>query len=59
MFIAKKINKNVGFKNIKIWDWQEFFKEQKDFDDHSQAYFPHMDKENGILVSLNIECQKI
>ena len=24
------------------------------YDDHSQAYFPHMDKENGIHVSLNL-----
>jgi len=27
-------------------------------DDHSQAYLPHMDKENGILISLNIEATK-
>ena len=53
-----KVLNEVGFKNIKSWDWQEFFKEQKDFDDHSQAYYPHMDKENGILISLNIEAIK-
>jgi hypothetical protein len=28
------------------------------FDDHSQAYIPHMDKENGTLISLNIETIK-
>jgi len=27
-------------------------------DDYSQAYVPHMDKENGILISLNVECHK-
>ena len=27
-------------------------------DDHSQAYLPHMDKNNGILISLNVECAK-
>ena len=48
----------VGFKNIKIWDWQEFFKKQKDFDDHSQAYYPHMQKDSGIHVSLNLQCKK-
>jgi len=46
-----------GFKNVGLYDWRET--EHSKYDDHSQAYFPHMDKENGILVSLNIECQKI
>ena len=27
-------------------------------DDHSQAYLPHMDKDNGVLISLNVECKK-
>ncbi len=53
-----KVLEEVGFKNIKSWDWQEFFKEQKDFDDHSQAYFPHMQKDSGIHVSLNLQCEK-
>lgn len=47
-----------GFCNIRKWDWREVFKDQIDYDDHSQAYFPHMDKENGIHVSLNLECNK-
>ena len=54
----KNVLEEVGFKNIKIWNWQEFFKEQKDFDDHSQAYYPHMQKESGIHVSLNLQCEK-
>ena len=49
---------NVGFKNINKWDWRTVFNENLEFDDHSQAYFPHMDKNNGIHVSLNIECRK-
>ena len=53
-----RVLEEVGFKNIKSWDWQEFFKEQKDFDDHSQAYFPHMQKDSGIHVSLNLQCEK-
>jgi len=48
---------NNGFGNIKRYDWQETL--HKDYDDHSQAYFPHMDKENGILLSLNIEAVKL
>ena len=49
---------DVGFKDIKEWDWKEFFKEQKDFDDHSQAYYPHMQKDSGIHISLNLQCKK-
>jgi predicted SAM-dependent methyltransferase len=49
---------NAGFRNIKKWDWREVFKDNKEYDDHAQAYFPHMDKANGIHVSLNIEAQK-
>ena len=47
----------AGFRNIRNWDWKTVFKNQ-DYDDHSQAYFPHMDKENGIHISLNLECTK-
>ena len=45
-----------GFSDIKLYDWWET--EHAQFDDHSQAYFPHMDKENGTLISLNVECKK-
>ena len=48
----------TGFSDIGIWDWREVFKNNLKYDDHSQAYFPHMDKENGIHVSLNIQCKK-
>jgi len=48
----------LGFREIKQWDWRQVFKNNPEYDDHSQAYFPHMDKENGILISLNIECKK-
>ena len=47
---------NVGFKNIRKYDWRHT--EHASFDDHSQAYLPHMDKENGTLISLNVECDK-
>jgi len=45
-----------GFADTRKYDWQQTI--HKDYDDHSQAYFPHMDKENGLLVSLNIEATK-
>jgi len=45
-----------GFHNIQKYDWRNTI--HKDYDDHSQSYYPHMDKENGLLVSLNIEAIK-
>ena len=46
----------VGFKNIHRYDWRQTI--HKDYDDYSQAYIPHMDKERGILISLNVEATK-
>ena len=51
-----KLVKENGFKNCVKYDWRET--EHAEFDDHSQAYIPHMDKLNGTLISLNIECNK-
>ena len=45
--------KCLGIQSVKRYDWRET--EHAEFDDHSQAYIPHMDKENGTLISLNIE----
>ena len=47
---------DVGFENVRRYDWRET--EHAEIDDYAQAYFPHMDKENGLLISLNIECSK-
>lgn len=46
----------LGFKDFKSYDWRDT--DHAKFDDHSQAYIPHMDKENGTLISLNVECTK-
>ena len=46
------------FKDIVEWDWRNVFANHGDYDDHSQAYFPHMDKTKGIHISLNLECHK-
>lgn len=48
--------KAVGFKYIREWDWRTT--DHSQYDDFSQAYLPHMDKENGILMSLNLEATK-
>lgn len=54
----KAILEESGFESVKEWDWRIVFQEQEGFDDHSQAYYPHMDKVNGLHVSLNLECVK-
>lgn len=48
--------KSVGFKDIKLYDWRKT--EHSHIDDFSQCYLPHMDKDNGLLMSLNIEAKK-
>lgn len=42
-----------GFRAVRRYDWRETI--HRDYDDYSQAYLPHMDKENGTLMSLNVE----
>jgi predicted SAM-dependent methyltransferase len=46
----------LGFQDIKRYDWRAFL--PVNFDDFSRAYIPHMDFENGTLMSLNIICFK-
>lgn len=52
----KQMLEEVGFVNVRRYDWRETI--HKDYDDHSQAYCPHMDKEHGMLMSLNVEADK-
>ena len=52
----KKVLESSGYKNVKLYDWRTT--SHAEFDDHSQAYLPHMDKKNGTLMSLNVECEK-
>ena len=51
-----RILSDLGFTGIAKYDWRNT--EHSKFDDHSQAYLPHMDKNNGTLMSLNMECIK-
>lgn len=46
----------VGFVLIRPWNWRET--EHAEVDDFSQAYYPHMDKEHGLMISLNLEAVK-
>lgn len=47
---------SVGFKDIHRYDWRKT--EHFYVDDYSQTYWPHMDKEHGKSMSLNIEATK-
>lgn len=51
-----EVLKRVGFKKVYRYDWRKTI--HKDYDDYSQAYIPHMDKERGTLISLNVEAIK-
>jgi len=53
----KNVLESAGFANIHRYDWRKTI--HKDYDDYSQAYIPHMDKEHGLLISLNLEGEKI
>ena len=52
----KNLLEESGFKDVDKYDWRKT--EHHMFDDHSQAYLPHMDKDNGTLISLNVEAKK-
>ena len=45
-----------GFSDIQEWNWRKV--DHGHIDDYSQAYLPHMDKDDGLLMSLNIEAKK-
>jgi predicted SAM-dependent methyltransferase len=47
---------DAGFAEVRPWDWHHT--EHSNVDDFSQAYYPHMDKTNGTLISLNLEAVK-
>jgi len=46
----------TGFRQARRWDWRET--EHARIDDYSQAYLPHLHKDTGKLMSLNIEAVK-
>ena len=52
----KELLESLGFYNIIHYNWKKT--DHAQYDDHSQAYYPHMDKENGLLISLNVEATK-
>jgi len=55
-FSLRELLGSLAFSDIHLWDWRQT--EHADVDDFSQAYFPHMDKEHGILFNLNMQAIK-
>ena len=47
---------DAGFIDPCLWDWR--LTDHANVDDHSQAYFPHMLKEGGLHLSLNMAAFK-
>lgn len=45
--------RQAGFGVVREWDWRKT--EHSEFDDYSQAYLPSMQKDTGLLMSLNLE----
>lgn len=54
--LLKQDLKECGFEYIHKYDWRNT--DHSNIDDYSQSYLPHMDKENGKLMSLNIQATK-
>lgn len=52
----KRDLEKVGFVKVRRYNWQT--SGFKDFDDYSKCYLPHMDFENGMLMSLNVVAEK-
>ena len=52
----KAVLEENEFVNTRRYDWRQTV--HMKHDDFSQSYIPHMDKENGLLISLNVEADK-
>lgn len=48
----------AGFRDVRRYDWRQTELGKLGIDDFSQAYLPHMDKERGRLMMLNVEATR-
>lgn len=49
----RQVLHEAGFTDVHRYDWRQT--EHAEVDDYSQSYYPHLDKEQGMLLSLNVE----
>lgn len=54
--LLKAYLESNGFEDVQRYDWRDFLPEG--YDDYSRSYLPHMDFENGRLMSLNVTARK-
>ncbi|WP_026340940.1 methyltransferase domain-containing protein [Thioalkalivibrio sp. AKL10] len=54
--LIKGLLEEAGLEGVRRYDWRET--EHATTDDYSQSYLPHMDKDEGRLMSLNVEAFK-
>lgn len=54
-FLSRAL-KETGFREVRRWDWRKT--EHSQIDDYSQAFLPHLDREKGLHMSLNLEAVK-
>lgn len=52
----KDLLQHAGFSEVERYDWRDFLPEG--YDDYSRSYLPHMDFEQGRLMSLNVIAKK-
>ncbi|OGV35176.1 MAG: methyltransferase [Lentisphaerae bacterium GWF2_45_14] len=52
----KSLLESNGFRDTTEWDWRREL--PTGYDDYSRAYYPHMDLDNGICTSLNMQALK-
>lgn len=52
----KDVLEKAGYNDVRRYDWRKTI--HRDYDDYSQAYIPHMQKDTGMLLSLNVEGRK-
>lgn len=50
--------REAGFENVRRYDWRHTELGKLGIDDFSQAYLPHMDKDHGRLMMLNVEATR-
>jgi len=47
---------DAGFKDVRRYDFRET--EHAEVDDYASCFYPHMQKSDGLLLSLNVEATK-
>jgi len=56
-YLTKKLQ-GLGFVDVVKYNWRDVEPGSLGIDDYSQAYIPHMNKDHGQLMSLNVQARK-